>query len=45
MGLPCSAGLFPTFSNTWKGFRQELQEILERLEKLALQGETAAQSI
>lgn len=45
LGLPCLAGLFPTSTNTWKGFRKELQERLESLEKLALQGETTAQSI
>lgn len=45
VGLLRFAGLHPTFLNTWKGFRQVLQEHLELLEKLALQGETTAQSI
>lgn len=45
VGLLCLAALFPTFTNTWKGFSQELQERLESLEKLTLQGETTAYSI
>ena len=45
VGLLCLAALFPTFTNTWKGFRQGLQERSESLGYLTLQGETMAYSI